>query len=77
MLKIQGATNQKTPGTFKKFIPPAIDDKLHHLVFFNSLQATFITTIGSEKILINKKALSNRPGIWKGIMNKKAQLFLI
>ena len=66
MLKIQEATNQEKPGTFKKFIPLAIDDKIYHLAFLNSLQATIITTVSSEKILIDNKASVNS-GLFRNI----------
>ena len=59
MLKIREAANQEKPGTFKKFIPLAIDDKIYHLAFLHSLQATIITTVSSEKILIDNKASVN------------------
>jgi hypothetical protein len=62
MLKIQEATNQEKPVTFKKSTPLVIDDNLHHLPFHNSLSATFITTVSSEKIITTNKAFCKLPG---------------
>ncbi len=70
MLKIQDATNQKKSGIFKKFILPAIDT-LHHLAFLNSLQATVITTVSSEKIITDNKASVNLRVIPEGNYQQK------
>jgi hypothetical protein len=62
MPEIQEATNQEKPGNFKKSTLPVIDDNLHHLPFHNSLSATFITTVSSEKIITANKAFCKLPG---------------
>ena len=62
MLKTQETTNLEKPRTFKKSTAPAIDDNLHHLPFHNSLQATFIATVSSEKIITTNKAFCKLPG---------------
>ena len=62
MLEIQEATNQEKPGNFNKSTLPAIDDNLHHLPFHKSLQASFITTVSSEKVITANKAFCKLPG---------------
>lgn len=77
MLKIQEVTNQEKLGTFKKFIPPVIADKLHHLAFLNSLQATFIVAIRSKKIITGNKTFGNHAVIPEGnYQQKKNNLFI-
>ena len=49
-------TNKNKPGTFKNSTRQSKDNNLHHLAFHNSLQATFIATVSTGKIITANKA---------------------